>query len=121
MPATIHGMPIHLGHWATTALLHQRETGPYNLRPRNKFTKESGSRSSRGEMQAQGGPVRSRGERFQKPRPYSQNRRFRQKAKHQGHQEPEQEPRNGRSIRQSQRRGRNSSQQERHEMKGRPA
>ncbi|GFY79508.1 hypothetical protein TNIN_251 [Trichonephila inaurata madagascariensis] len=62
--------------------LHQRETGLYHLRPRNKITKEAGSRTLRVEMQTQGGPFRSRGERFQKPSPY------RQESKQQGHQKP---------------------------------
>ncbi|GFS28630.1 hypothetical protein TNIN_41611 [Trichonephila inaurata madagascariensis] len=35
-------------------MVTQRETGPFHLRPRNKVTIEAGSRSSRGEMQAQG-------------------------------------------------------------------
>ncbi|GFS59246.1 hypothetical protein TNIN_240621 [Trichonephila inaurata madagascariensis] len=101
------------------APLQQRKTGLYNLRPRNKVNKESASRSSRGEMQAQGGPVRSRRQWFQKPSQY------RQKSKHQGRQEPEQEPRNRRSSRQSPRRCQNSRQhfrqQGHQEMNGRPA
>ncbi|GFY04174.1 hypothetical protein TNCV_1199521 [Trichonephila clavipes] len=94
------------------ASFQQRETGQYNLRPRNKVNKESRSRSSKG---AQGGPVRSRRERFQK------SSQYRHKSKHQGRQEPEQEPRNRRSSHPSPRRCRNSRQQERQEMSGRPA
>ncbi|GFY64746.1 uncharacterized protein TNIN_355801 [Trichonephila inaurata madagascariensis] len=44
------------------ATLQQRETIPYHLRLRNRVTKEAGNRSSGGKMEAQGGPVRSRGE-----------------------------------------------------------
>ncbi|GFX82859.1 hypothetical protein TNCV_2958151 [Trichonephila clavipes] len=50
----------------------QRETGLYHIRPRNRVTKEAGSRPSGGEVQVQGGPVRSRGELFKRPSPYNQ-------------------------------------------------
>ncbi|GFY74459.1 hypothetical protein TNIN_408141, partial [Trichonephila inaurata madagascariensis] len=79
--------------------IQQREAGPYHLCPRNKVTKEASSRSSRGEMQDQGGTVRSRGERYKRSSPYNQSRHYRQQSKHQS--KPEQEPRNGRSSRQS--------------------
>ncbi|GFX77398.1 hypothetical protein TNCV_2955961 [Trichonephila clavipes] len=63
-------------------------------------------------MQAQGGPDWSRGERFQKLSPYRQQsqRQYRQQSQRQGREK--QEPRNGRSSRQSPVRDRNSRQQE---------
>ncbi|GFS28727.1 hypothetical protein TNIN_41561 [Trichonephila inaurata madagascariensis] len=70
-------------------------------------------------MQDQGGPVRSRGKRFQEPRPYSKNISYRQDSRCQSCQEQEQELRSGRSNRQNPRRGRRSRQQERQETRGR--
>ncbi|GFY56604.1 hypothetical protein TNIN_237271 [Trichonephila inaurata madagascariensis] len=62
----------------------------YNLRPRIKKAAES--RPSRGEMQDQGGPVRSRGRRFQESRPYSKkNTNYKQQTRRQSRQEQEQE------------------------------
>ncbi|GFW39606.1 hypothetical protein TNCV_3187771 [Trichonephila clavipes] len=77
--------------------LQQRKTGPYHLRPRNRNTTEAGFRSSGGEMQVEEGPVRCRGERFKKPSPYNQSRHYMLQFKHQGHQKPDQDPRNVRS------------------------
>ncbi|GFT56098.1 transposable element Tcb2 transposase [Trichonephila clavipes] len=98
----------------------QRETGPYHLRPRNKVTKEAGYRSSRGEMRALGGPVRSRGGGCKRPNSYNQCGHYRQQSKQQGRQKQEQEPRNGGSSRQSPRQSQNSRQQDRQETNGTP-
>ncbi|GFV42116.1 hypothetical protein TNCV_3544431 [Trichonephila clavipes] len=65
-------------------------------------------------MQAQGGPVRSRGERFQKPSPSC-----RQESRHPSRQE--QEPRSSRFSCQSPRQDRNSRQKECQQMSGTPA
>ncbi|GFX30393.1 hypothetical protein TNCV_3460441 [Trichonephila clavipes] len=84
--------PFRKKIWPAETSLQQREVGPYNLRPRVKVNKEAGSRSSRGEMQDEGGSIRSRGKRFQEPRPYSKNSSYRQESRRQSSQESEQEP-----------------------------
>ncbi|GFT43044.1 hypothetical protein TNCV_3768871 [Trichonephila clavipes] len=99
------------------ALIQERDIGRYNLRPR--IQKAAESRSSRGEMRDQGGPVWSRGRRFQDPRPYiKKNPSYRQQTRRQSRQEQEQELRSGRSSRQCPRRGRGSRQRDRQEMRG---
>ncbi|GFY52185.1 DDE_Tnp_1_7 domain-containing protein [Trichonephila inaurata madagascariensis] len=97
--------------------IQERDIGQYNLRPRIKKAAES--RPSRGEMQDQWGPVRSRGKRFQEPRPYSKkNPNYKQQTRCQSRLEKEQELRSRQSSRQCPRRGRGSRRQERQEMRG---
>ncbi|GFY37524.1 hypothetical protein TNIN_190191 [Trichonephila inaurata madagascariensis] len=91
------------------------DIGQYNWRPRGE---KAVSRSSRGQMQDQGVPVRFRGRRFQESRPYNKDQRYKQQSTHQNRQEQEQEMRRGRSSRQSSRRSRGASQQQRQEMGG---
>ncbi|GFY74276.1 hypothetical protein TNIN_475221, partial [Trichonephila inaurata madagascariensis] len=71
------------------------------------------------------GPVRSRGELFKRPSPYNQSRHYRQESKYQCGQQPEQDPRKGRSSRhsqaQSQRSRQYSRQQDRLETNRSPA
>ncbi|GFS60852.1 hypothetical protein TNIN_83931 [Trichonephila inaurata madagascariensis] len=108
--------PLNKKRQESKESLQKRETDPYHLRPRNRVTKEAGSRSSGGEMH-----VWSRVERFKKPSPYNQSRHYRQQFKHQGRQKPEQNPRNGRSSRHSPGQSRSFRQQDRQETNGRPA
>ncbi|GFT82496.1 hypothetical protein TNCV_4173401 [Trichonephila clavipes] len=58
------------------ASIRELDIGRYNLWPRGK--KEAESRPSRGQMQDQGGPVRSKGRRFQESRPYNKDQRYKQ-------------------------------------------
>ncbi|GFS35931.1 hypothetical protein TNIN_100671 [Trichonephila inaurata madagascariensis] len=93
-------------------MTQELEICPYNLRPRVK--KEAESRSSREEMHDQEGPVRSRGSRFQEPRPYNKDPSYKQQSRRQSPQEKEQEPRSEQLSRQNPQRG----LQERQEMTG---
>ncbi|GFY75672.1 integrase catalytic domain-containing protein, partial [Trichonephila inaurata madagascariensis] len=68
-------------------------------------------------MQDQGGPVRSRGRRFQDPRPYiKKNQRYKQQSTRQSRQKQKHELRSGRSSRQSPKRSTGFRQQERQDM-----
>ncbi|GFX87327.1 retrovirus-related Pol polyprotein from transposon 17.6 [Trichonephila clavipes] len=71
------------------ASIPELDIGQYNLRLRVKKAAES--RPSRGKMQDQGGPVRSRGRRFQESRPYNKDQRYKQQCTRQSCQEQEQE------------------------------
>ncbi|GFU24327.1 hypothetical protein TNCV_4330121 [Trichonephila clavipes] len=95
------------------ASIQERDIGQYNLRHR--IRKEAESRPSRGEMQDQGGPVRSRGRRFQVPRPYNKDPSYKQQSRRQSCQG--QEPKSRQSSRQSPHR-RGARQQQRQEMGG---
>ncbi|GFY71253.1 hypothetical protein TNIN_427121 [Trichonephila inaurata madagascariensis] len=93
------------------AATSELDIGRYNLRSRTKETSES--RSSRRQTQDQGGPVRSRGRRYQEYRPYNKD----QGCKQQSTSQSRQEHRRGRSSSQnSSRKG--AKQQQRQEMVG---
>ncbi|GFY68742.1 hypothetical protein TNIN_24261 [Trichonephila inaurata madagascariensis] len=85
--------PSRKKFWQAETTLQDRDIGPHNLWIRVKKAAES--RSSRGEMHDQGGPVRSRERKFQDPRPYNKNPSYRQQSRRQSRQEQEQEPRSG--------------------------
>ncbi|GFY76169.1 hypothetical protein TNIN_498531 [Trichonephila inaurata madagascariensis] len=47
--------PLNKKRLESKESLQRRETDPYHLRPRNRVTKEAGSKTSGGEVQVQGG------------------------------------------------------------------
>ncbi|GFV33774.1 hypothetical protein TNCV_4568891 [Trichonephila clavipes] len=102
-------------------MAHSGSLPQINLGVQEIELQRSCSRPSGGEVQVQGGPVRSRGKGLKRPSPYNQSRHYRQQSKHQGCQKPGKDPRNGRSNRHSPGQSRSSRQQIRQEANGRPA
>ncbi|GFX58115.1 uncharacterized protein TNCV_4048731 [Trichonephila clavipes] len=90
----------------------ERDTGRYNLRHRGKEIMES--RPSSEQIQDQGGPVRSRGRRYQEYRRYTKDPGYKQQSISQSCQEIKR----GRSGGQNSRRNRGVRQQQRQEMGG---
>ncbi|GFY23769.1 uncharacterized protein TNCV_1630511 [Trichonephila clavipes] len=93
------------------AAMPEQDTGRYNLRFRRKEITEF--RPSREQIQDQGGPVRSKGRRYQDYKPYTKDQGYKQLSTSQSRQEPKR----GRSSCQNSR-SRGAQQQQRQEMGG---